>query len=483
MLVAVDHNNNRIKPFKGGIGFCQLCKNEVRAYCGEININHWRHINLNLCDTWKESESEWHREWKNEFPQEWQEVLIENQNEKHIADIKTPNGLVLELQNSSISSTTIKIREQFYNNIVWLINANNFKENFKITSIVNSRLRQIDSEYNQMINYTPDRESDKIIKTKNKLRNVEYEIQKCNWSYTSAIKKLNEIEDFEKDIAKKTNEYVNSNSYYSSVLSDFESNCKTTRNQLVEKINICKEDIVKNEEIIHRINSFKDCEVNGYKDYKEVSSNQISSGFYQKCIMIEIESEDSLFPNILTFKSEEEYKHVSRNPKYRLYVNLNDKISHTITQIEKSKNEITNSENDINQLITATIEEIKLYLKKTKEILKKEITVINSNLDLYHHKVIDLKSKIEYLKDSEVAEKEKMFTAIVKQHKSERFETMNAFKGLYNYYWKHRRKSWDFSERKIYLDFENAIFEILNENTLRKMDKLSFIELIKNLKT
>lgn len=203
MLVAVDQNNNRIKPFKGGIGFCQLCKNEVRAYCGEININHWRHINLNLCDTWKESESEWHREWKNEFPQEWQEVIIENHFEKHIADIKTPYGLVLELQNSSISSTTIKIREQFYNNIVWLINANNFKENFDITSIVKSRLRQIDSEYRHMINYTPDRESDEINDLKNETRNVEYEIQKCNWSYTSAIKKLNEIEDFEKDIAKK----------------------------------------------------------------------------------------------------------------------------------------------------------------------------------------------------------------------------------------------------------------------------------------
>jgi hypothetical protein len=57
---------------------------------------------------------------------------------------------------------------------------------------------------------------------------------------------------------------------------------------------------------------------------------------------------------------------------------------------------------------------------------------------------------------------------------------MKKYKGLYNYNWKHKRKSWNFSEKKIYLDFENAIFEIINDNSLRKHKKSEFIETVKN---
>lgn len=118
MLIAINHKGNRIYPEKGKVGNCQFCSEPVRAFCGDINIHHWRHEKLSNCDNWKEHETEWHREWKNEFPKEWQEVLISQNNEVHIADIKTPSGLVLELQNSSISSSTIRIRENFYGNII-----------------------------------------------------------------------------------------------------------------------------------------------------------------------------------------------------------------------------------------------------------------------------------------------------------------------------------------------------------------------------
>mgnify|MGYP000669292942 CR=1 FL=1 len=60
------------------------------------------------CDSWKENETEWHREWKGIFPIDWQEVIINKNDQIHRADIKTPNGLVVEFQNSSISSTDVK---------------------------------------------------------------------------------------------------------------------------------------------------------------------------------------------------------------------------------------------------------------------------------------------------------------------------------------------------------------------------------------
>lgn len=59
---------------------------------------------------------------------------------------------------------------------------------------------------------------------------------------------------------------------------------------------------------------------------------------------------------------------------------------------------------------------------------------------------------------------------------------MTKYKGIYSYYWKRRRKSWDYSEKRIFLDFENHIFEILSENGLKKISKSEFIEKVKNWK-
>ena len=138
MLIALDNNGNRIQAIKGGLGKCQLCGNEVRAYCGEINIHHWRHIDLEKCDFWKENETEWHRQWKEHFPIEWQEVVVKNDGQIHRADIKTDSGLVVEFQNSSISSGEVKQRERFYGDMIWFftwINSKGIRATGKIQVI------------------------------------------------------------------------------------------------------------------------------------------------------------------------------------------------------------------------------------------------------------------------------------------------------------------------------------------------------------
>lgn len=130
-------NKERIKPtpnFHGAI--CQLCNEIVIAKCGKIKQWHWSHKADNDCDSFGEGETDWHINWKNEFPKEMQEIVIEKYipsssgdsggMEKHRADIRNKNGTVIELQNSSISSDDIKEREQFYGDMIWLINGNTF---------------------------------------------------------------------------------------------------------------------------------------------------------------------------------------------------------------------------------------------------------------------------------------------------------------------------------------------------------------------
>lgn len=115
-------------------GVCMCCLQPTYSACGKINIWHWRHENSKMCDSWWEHETQWHRDWKSNFPVEWREVVHFNEatHEKHIADIKTKKGVVLEFQHSPISLDELNAREKFYQKLVWIVNASAFQKQFKI---------------------------------------------------------------------------------------------------------------------------------------------------------------------------------------------------------------------------------------------------------------------------------------------------------------------------------------------------------------
>lgn len=115
-------NGNEVEATKGAKGLCRSCGSELIAKCGEKKINHWAHKG-NHCDSWWENETDWHRSWKNNFPQEWQEIIhIDDESgEKHIADVKTDSDWVLEFQHSHIKPEERRSRNAFYLKLVWVI--------------------------------------------------------------------------------------------------------------------------------------------------------------------------------------------------------------------------------------------------------------------------------------------------------------------------------------------------------------------------
>ena len=70
-----------------------------------------------------ETETQWHRNWKNKFPIVWQEIFLhdEQTGELHIADVRTEHGLVIEFQHSHIKPEERISRENFYKNMVWVV--------------------------------------------------------------------------------------------------------------------------------------------------------------------------------------------------------------------------------------------------------------------------------------------------------------------------------------------------------------------------
>lgn len=111
---------------------CPGCGASVIAKCGIQKTHHWAHKNMRMCDSWWETETEWHRAWKNKFPAEWQEVFFpdEQTGEKHIADVRTEHGLVIEFQHSFINPEERISREEFYKKMVWVVDGTRLSRDF-----------------------------------------------------------------------------------------------------------------------------------------------------------------------------------------------------------------------------------------------------------------------------------------------------------------------------------------------------------------
>lgn len=116
-------NNNRVEAQPHLQGFCSCCSKPVIAKCGKQKIWHWAHKNKADCDNWWEPETEWHRNWKNNYPADWQEISLPDKKtgEKHIADVLTVDKLVIEFQHSHIDPLERTSREKFYKNMVWVV--------------------------------------------------------------------------------------------------------------------------------------------------------------------------------------------------------------------------------------------------------------------------------------------------------------------------------------------------------------------------
>ena len=115
-------SGQRVEAYAGGRGFCPFCNDEVIAKCGTCRAFHWAHRGIRDCDSWAE-ETDWHRAWKNKFPAECQEFIQHDAHtgERHIADVRTRLGLVIEFQHSPLDPLERAKRERFYRNMVWVV--------------------------------------------------------------------------------------------------------------------------------------------------------------------------------------------------------------------------------------------------------------------------------------------------------------------------------------------------------------------------
>jgi|LakMenE01Jun11ns_1017448.scaffolds.fasta_scaffold9882139_3 hypothetical protein len=110
----------------GARGECPGCDGELIAKCGSIVQWHWAHT-IADCDPWSEPETEWHVKWKDCFPKEFQEVVVDN----HRADVLVASHAI-EFQHSPISYDDIREREMHYDRLTWVLDGSCFRDRFLV---------------------------------------------------------------------------------------------------------------------------------------------------------------------------------------------------------------------------------------------------------------------------------------------------------------------------------------------------------------
>ena len=107
--------------------FCKFCNEELIIKCRNSDKirTHFAHKKNSDCFTpWAQHDkSEWHKNWQDQFPIENQEVPVQNESVKHIADALI-NNCVFEFQHSSISYKNFNDRNTFYTSlgykVIWV---------------------------------------------------------------------------------------------------------------------------------------------------------------------------------------------------------------------------------------------------------------------------------------------------------------------------------------------------------------------------
>ena len=138
MFIALNANNEKVSienADKICEYFCPICNEKLSIKAtNSLSVRpHFAHKKGTEClDDWKHDMSEWHYNWQCLFPEEFREVVVEEDGIKHRADVLI-NGYVIEFQHSPITAVEIEERNTFYLNcgykVIWVFDAQNKVKN------------------------------------------------------------------------------------------------------------------------------------------------------------------------------------------------------------------------------------------------------------------------------------------------------------------------------------------------------------------
>ncbi|MFM8296421.1 MAG: competence protein CoiA [Microcystaceae cyanobacterium] len=520
-------DEKRQKAFKGGRGICPKCQEVVIASCGEIYIWHWKH--QNICDSWFEPETEWHLDWKEQFPEDWQEFVIEDNATgiKHVADIKTNEGVVIEFQNSPISSAEIKEREEFYKNMIWVVNAVNFKDNFSFRSVVRDQLRVLEQNISNQKKAIKEQLEEDLNKAKENFKSLELEylsaknyITRLEDQFSEYVEYLSQSQCFSetivtqlkkahsiKDIEFLSQAYV----IVEMVVTQLGKTIidqKTRINYLTPrksihgisyKIHGLLEEIQKNvgEKFVIINQSIQSLKMNWsnletrknylinlpdsdyLKSYKIIAFNQVEKVNLVNVKAVKVSSKFTLFPVVYDMNEEilSDFLIYPGYKDYEFLLNIQAEIEYIRQTRNMIENEIRIQSLQYTILYDQVHELIEVWITDKIYAIDNEYNECICELNKKEQGVEQEKRKLEKL-EAEIQKKlEQSLANLEINLKNEDISIKKKYKGLYFYTWKYERKTWQYAKKTVYFDFgDGVLFKRVRSDLFRKILKQDFLD-------
>lgn len=488
MQYAVNETGEKIATsYSGQKAQCPLCENGVIAHCGEIYVHHWKHQVNKSCDAWFENETMWHRQWKEKFPKECREVIIKGEAplfEKHIADIKTKSGVVIEFQNSSISTTEIRVRENFYIDMIWVINAESFVDNLKFRSKVNSGLRNLDSGVLESVNSFKRVLTDDIRKDEQDYTNEKYALERIKNDHE---RKLAEKESLLKCLDEEDEMIDNLIHEHFDQFHIFSTPLRKVYKVLNPEVYLplislrrmaaeIKKNMLEFEGKIKLVHDLNNVDILGER-YKEVNHSAISENTLQFAGAVKVNDLKTMFPEVIKFDSYEYFQAFKfKQKEFTFFLDPKPFLKQYTKSFEKYQLELNEIEMKIRPeeitLREKIIQQINLMITELTEEEKTLGLKLKNKIELVSGLVKSIKRKQEGLE----AELDEYRLGLESDNKNNRFKVMKENKGKYYFSWKYERKSWMVSKCPIYLDIgEEYLFQKVGDNNVLKVLKTEFI--------
>ncbi len=360
MQYAIVEGEKR-KPFKGGKGLCPQCGASLIAHFGEIEPPHWQHVQKVDCIPWYEPKTEWHIAWQNRFPKAWKEFSVKNQitGEEHFADVRTDKGIVIEFQNSPITPFIIRQRETFYGNMVWVVNANTFKDSFVIASRVTDEVKRFeDTLFMKEFQIKADIDAE-IREQETKVNNLKNELKDAIEGTKKLQRRMDEYQKYiaeykglsERIIKWITNregniEVANGVDLYDSLLRFYKERLLSIMNSICQDTGLLNE----TERELRELTSLEDDEIDGRK-VKKISYDKINEDNYSKVYVIDRVSKRKLFHNHQKIRNKLElFRYQYSTDKFDFLMDKSEDITRFQQDIENLKAEKVNHELSFEQV-------------------------------------------------------------------------------------------------------------------------------------
>lgn len=468
------------KPFKGGKGLCPLCDAPLIAHFGEIEPPHWQHVRKADCDPWHEPKTVWHIAWQ-EFPME-----DEATDEKHFADVRTDKGLVIEFQNSPITPSTISQRETFYGNMIWVVNANTYKDSFDIASRVTSEVKRFEDtllmkefQIKADIDAEIREQETKVNNLRNKLKDtIEYTKKVQRWidEYQEAIAKYKGLS--EKIIKWITNsegniEVANGGDLYDFLERLYKERLLSIKNSICQDVGLLN----KTEKELLELTSLEDDEIDGRK-VKKIAYDKITEDNYSKVYVIARVSQKTLFRDLKKIRDKLElccYKYST--DKFDFLMDKSEDITRLQQSGENLKAQKRNHEQELEKVKDEIAQLVKKWLSREAISSQKELEERNIEIPALTE---EYDRERAFLEDMQNNKDEKLQTALEdleQKNENDKWKIRMENKGLYRYKWKRENKAWRVASRPIFFDIgEDYLFEKMDDNLFRKVPIEEFIK-------